>query len=247
MEILGIIPARGGSKSIPKKSIYPCGGKPLIAYTILAAQKSSHITRLIVSTDDEEIAAVALSFGVEIPFIRPKELAEDLTPDLPVFEHALQTLESDQGYLPDVVVHLRPTTPLKTTEDIDTAIQLLLNNAEAHSVQSVCEPIHTPFKMFRISEEGPFLEPLLKNVYPQVFAQYPEAYSMPRQLLPTVWRHSGYVDVIRPEVIRMMHSMSGSRILPFFFEKWRDVDIDSMDDLKLAEIILERLPRDPAL
>lgn len=111
--ILGIILARGGSKSIPKKSIALCAGKPLMYYTIKAAKESKLLTRIIISTDDEEMAEIARSYGVEVPFLRPKELAEDLTPDLPVFIHALKHLYDSEGYMPDVVVHLRPTTPLK--------------------------------------------------------------------------------------------------------------------------------------
>ncbi len=237
-KVLGIIVARGGSKSIPKKSIYPCAGKPLMAYTIEAAKAAKTINRLIISTDDAEMAEVARSLGVEVPFMRPVELAADTTPDLPVFEHALKTLEEQEGYVPDVVVHLRPTTPLKTAEDIDRGVELLLANPDAHSVRSVCEPVHTPFKMYRLEEGSPYLKPLLTKEFPEVFEKYPEAYNMPRQALPPVLRHSGYVDVILPTTITEMHSMSGNKILPLHFEKWRDVDIDSMEDLQFAEILI---------
>ncbi|QQR50436.1 acylneuraminate cytidylyltransferase family protein [Candidatus Nomurabacteria bacterium] len=240
--ILGIILARGGSKSIPKKSIALCAGKPLMYYTIKAAKESKLLTRIIISTDDEEMAEIARSYGVEVPFLRPKELAEDLTPDLPVFIHALKHLYDSEGYMPDVVVHLRPTTPLKKGKDIDTGVQLLLDNPDAESVRSVCEPLHTPFKMY--TESGGYLEPLLTNVFPEVFAQYPEAFNMPRQLLPKVLRHSGYVDVIRPRVITQKNSMSGTKIIPLYFEKWRDVDIDSVYEIKLAEQIILSKPEE---
>lgn len=241
VEVLGIILARGGSKSIPKKSIAPCAGKPLMYYTIEAAKRTKNITRLIVSTDDEEMADIAQSLGVEVPFMRPKELAEDLTPDLPVFEYVLAELKSREGYVPDVVAHLRPTTPLKKTSDIDKGIELLLIHPEAQSVRSVCEPMHTPFKMYTIIEETGMLEPLLKKAFSEVFEKYPEAYNMPRQLLPKVWRHSGYVDVIRSEVITELYSMSGTHILPFLFEQWRDIDIDSQIEIAVAEQIIEKL------
>lgn len=239
-EVLGVILARSGSKSIPKKSIAPCAGKPLMYYTIEAAKRATSITRLIISTDDEEMAEYAKLQGVEVPFIRPKELAEDLTPDLPVFEYVLAELKKRENYVPDAIVHLRSTTPLKKASDIDKGVELLLSHPEAQSVRSVCEPLHTPFKMYSIREDGS-IEPLLTKVFPEVFEKYPEAYNMPRQLLPKVWRHSGYVDVIRPGVISKLHSMSGMKILPLQFEDWRDVDIDSPYELSMAENIIKNL------
>jgi len=242
-EVLGVIVARGGSKSIPKKSIAPCAGHPLMYYTIEAAKRAKGITRLIISTDDNEMAEYAKSQGVEVPFMRPVELAQDSTPDLPVFEHALATLKEKEGYVPEAVVHLRPTTPLKKTADIEKGIELLFSHADAQSVRSICEPLHTPFKMYTLNAKSGMLNPLLLKVFPEVFEKYPEAYNMPRQLLPQVWRHSGYVDVIRSEVISELHSMSGSRIYPLEFEKWRDVDVDSAYELALAAHVIEDLRR----
>lgn len=240
-EVLGVILARGGSKSIPKKSIALCAGKSLMYYTIEAAKRAKNITRLIITTDDAEMAEVARRGGVEVPFMRPAELAGDATPDLPVFQHLLKELEEREEYVPQVVVHLRPTTPLKKTSDIERGIELLLSHPDVQSVRSICEPLHTPFKMYSINEETGFLKPLLTKEFPEVFKQYPEPYNMPRQLLPSVWRHSGYVDVVRPEVIHDLHSMSGTHILPLQFEKWRDIDIDFPYELELAERIIENL------
>ncbi len=240
-EVLGVILARGDSKSIPEKNIYPCAGKPLLYYTVMAAQHSRLISRLIISTDNEKIASIARKLDVEVPFMRPKELAQDSTPDLPVFQHALTFLKEKEGYEPDAVVHLRPTTPLKSSADIDTGIQLLLENPDATSVRSVCSPLHTPFKMYMLDEGEKFLKPLLTSVYPDVFQKYPEAFNMPRQLLPKVHRHSGYVDVVRPEVIVKRNSMSGTRILPLVFQEWRDIDIDSIKELRWAEEVIRSL------
>ncbi|MBC7836233.1 acylneuraminate cytidylyltransferase family protein [Acetobacteraceae bacterium] len=240
-EILGVILARGGSKSFHKKSIAACAGKPLMYYTIEAAKHAKSITRLIISTDDEEMAEVARSYGVEVPFMRPVELAQDDTPDLAVFEYVLAELQKREQYVPDAVVHLRPTTPLKKAADINRGVELLLAHPDAQSVRSICEPLHTPFKMYTLDENSGFLQPLLPKVFPEVFKKYPEAYNMPRQLLPSVWRHSGYVDVVRSEVITELHSMSGSKILPLPFEKWRDIDIDSLYEIGLAENVIEKL------
>lgn len=243
-KVIGIILARGGSKSIYKKSIAPCAGKPLLTYTIEAAQHAKSLDRVIISTDDEEIAELARSQGVEVLFMRPKELAEDSTPDLPVFEHALNWLLEHEGQLPEMVVHLRPTTPLKASADIDEGVRLMRENPEAGSVRSVCEPIHTPFKMFRIKEGEKYLTPLLSKEYPEVFEKYKEPYNMPRQVLPTIWRHSGYVDIIRSSTILEECSMSGKNILPLSFSAWRDIDIDSKKDLEYASLVIEELRKE---
>lgn len=241
--VLGIITARGGSKSIVKKSIAPCAGRPIMEYTIEAAKRSSAITRLIISTDDEEIAIMADAMGVEVPFMRPSRLAADDTPDLPVFKYTLARLKQKERYVPEAVVHLRPTTPLKKTADIDRGVALLLADPEAQSVRSVCAPLHTPFKMYRLREGERYLSPILRSEFPETFEQFAEPYNMPRQSLPGVLRHSGYVDVIRPRVIAG-GSMSGTNIVPLPFEEWRDVDIDTARDLTYAELIIrERAAR----
>ncbi len=239
MEVLGVITARGGSKSILNKSIADCAGHPLMFYTIEAAKQATEINRLILSTDDKKFADLGRAYGVEVPFMRPAEFATDEATDIQVFEHALSELEIQESYRPDIIVHLRPTTPLKATADIDTAIAMLKQHPEATSVRSVCEPLHTPFKMYRT--DGEFLTPILAKDYPEVFEKYPEAYNMPRQLLPKVWRHSGYIDVVRARVVSNDHSMSGNQILPFPFDPRRDIDIDSPLELQLATRIIEEM------
>lgn len=241
IRVLGIILARGGSKSIPHKNIAPCAGNPLLYYTAMPAEKArvlGALERVIISTDDEEIANVARKYNIEVPFMRPKELAEDLTPDLPVIKHALMELQKKDGYVPEIIVHLRPTTPLKATSDIIKAIELLENNPDADSVRSICPPSHTPFKMYRLDDGEKFLKPILTKEYPEVFAKYPEAYNMPRHSLPAVWRHSGYVDAIRYDTLMKLDSMSGKKILSLTFPQWRDIDIDSMEELKQAESVI---------
>lgn len=243
-QVVAIILARGGSKSIPKKSIAPCAGKPLMAYTIEAAKNSKLIDRLIISTDDKEMAEYAKSQGVEVPFMRPKDLAEDLTPDLPVMQHALNWLKENENFAPEMIVHLRPTTPLKASADIDKGIELMRSNPDAESIRSICEPMHTPFKMFRLDEGETYIKPILSKEYPEVFKKYAEPYNMPRQVLPKIWRHSGYVDIIRPEVITDKNSMSGSKIVPLKFDKWRDIDIDSPKEIRDAEMVIEKLRKE---
>src|SRR5512137_1014732 len=136
-EVLAIIPARGGSKGIPRKNIRNFSGYPLIAWSIAAAKQSESVTRVIVSTDDEEIAAVAREWGAETPFLRPAEFAQDKTTDLPVFEHAMKFLEEIEGYHPDIVIQLRPTSPIRPQGMVDSAIRILLNHPDADCVRGV--------------------------------------------------------------------------------------------------------------
>ncbi|MGB9639345.1 MAG: cytidylyltransferase domain-containing protein, partial [Anaerolineales bacterium] len=146
-EVLAIIPARGGSKSIPQKNIRSFAGHPLIAYSIAAGLAAEMVTRVIVSTDDEKIAEIARQYGAEVPFLRPPEHAQDNTPDLPVFVHALEWLAENERYHPDVVVQLRPTSPIRRVSYIDQAVNLLLEHPEADSVRTVIVPFQNPFKM----------------------------------------------------------------------------------------------------
>ena len=228
---LGLIPARGGSKSIPRKNIHLLAGHPLIAYSIAAARASRTIERIIVSTDDKEIATIARQYGAEVPFMRPAELAQDDTPDLAVFQHALRWLEEREGYRPEIIVHLRPTTPFRQVADIDGAVRLLQTNPTAHSVRGVSLPLTSPYKMYRISSDG-FLAPLFQS-------DYPEAHNMPRQQLPVVYRGNGAIDVVRWETVMTLGSMTGKRILPRVIDVERVVDIDSADDWDYAEWLVK--------
>src|ERR1043166_7224804 len=135
--ILALIPARGGSKGIPRKNLMQLAGKPLIAYSILQTQRSTRINRVIVSTDDEEIAQVARQWGAEVPFMRPSEYAQDLSPDIDVFRHALTWLQENDHYKPEMVVQLRPTGPARQVALIDQAIELLVAHPAADAVRSV--------------------------------------------------------------------------------------------------------------
>ena len=165
MDILAIIPARGGSKGIKRKNLRQINGKSLVGLSVLHALKSKLITRVIVSSDDPEIIDEAVKYGAEAPFVRPAELAEDHVLDIPVFEHALKYLEEKEKYIPEIVVHLRPTAPYRKPEWIDEAIQLLINHPDADSLRSVSEPDKHPYRIFRIDEKG-FLDPIMKHEHP---------------------------------------------------------------------------------
>lgn len=233
--VLALIPARGGSKGIPRKNLLMLRGKPLIAYSILQAQRSRRISRVIVSTDDEEIAAVARSWGAEVPFLRPAELAGDLSPDIDAFRHALRWLDEHEGYRPEAVVHLRPPGPVRRVELIDQAVDLLLLRPDADAVRSVRRALQTPYKMWRILDDGS-MAPVL------TLDGVPDCQSMPRQSLPVVYWQSGYVDVLRPRAVLEFNSMWGRRVLPFVVEEPL-FEIDYPEQVAAVEEALERLER----
>ena len=228
-KVLALIPARGGSKGVPGKNIRPLGGMPLVAHSILAAQQSAYIDRIIVSTDDEKIAAVAREYGAEVPFLRPKELAGDLTLDYPVFDHCLAWLDTKEGYRPDFVVHLRPTGPLRTARQIDESIELLMRHPEADSVRSVHEPDKTPHKMWR--PEGVYMVPFLRDI------GIPEHYNTPRQLLPKTYATNANIGVMRYVTLTEKKSVIGDKVLPYLVTE-PQVDIDSELDFEIAEFFL---------
>lgn len=154
MNVLAVIPARSGSKSVVNKNIRDFNGKPMLAHSIEHAKASKYINRIILSTDSQEYALIGQEYGAEIPFIRPEEYATDDALDIDVFYHCLKFLEEKEGYKADVVVQLRPTYPIRDVEDIDNMIEILLNNKEIDSVRSIASATEIPYKMWRRNEEG---------------------------------------------------------------------------------------------
>jgi len=227
-EILALIPARGGSKGVPRKNILSMLGRPLIAWSIHHAQKSKHVTRIIVSTDDEEIAQVATEWGAEVPFIRPPDLAQDLSTDIEVFQHALQWLKDTEGYNPDLVVHLRPTGPARRIAKVDEAIEVMLAHPAADSLRSVSLATQTPFKMWFLDDE--FMHPVasLEGVK--------DSHSLPRQMLPKAYWQNGYVDITRPHTVLEKKSMVGDNPLPYVVDEIvHDVDYpENIPDVEMA-------------
>jgi N-acylneuraminate cytidylyltransferase len=225
--ILALVPARGGSKSIPHKNLKLFAGHPLVAYSIAAGLQSGVVDRLIVSTDDAEIAQAARDYGAEVPFMRPAELAQDDTPDFPVFEHALRWLDQNEGYVPDIVVQLRPTTPVRPPWTVTRAVEILLEHPAADSVRGVVPSGQTPYKMWRLDDAG-CMQPLLDS-------DLPEPYNQPRQALPSTYWQTGHIDAIRRETLTEKLSMSGDVILPLLLEASYTVDIDTQRDWARAE------------
>lgn len=225
MTVLVVVPARGGSRGIPRKNLAEVDGRSLVRWAIEAGLESRRADRVVVTTDDPEIAAEALAAGAEVPFVRPPELAADDTPDLPVFQHALSWLDREEGYRPELVVHLRPTSPVRRAGLVDAAIAHLEANPGATALRSVSPAPSTPWKMYDIRDG--YLVPLLGTLEA-------EAYNQPRQQLPDAWLHDGVIDVVRAEVV-LGGSMSGPRMVAWRSEPFESVDIDHPEDLERAE------------
>lgn len=221
--VLGVIPARGGSKGVPRKNIAPILGKPLIAYTIEAAIASKRLTDVIVSTDDDEIARVARDCGAQVPFKRPAELATDRAQAIPTIQHAVREMEAARGYRYDAVVMLQPTTPLRTAKDIDECVEKLFRT-DADSVISVVEVGgYHPVRMKRIvnDELVDYAEEEIEN--------------RPRQELAPVYLRAGSVYATKRDVLMEQNSFKGRISRPYIVPSERHANIDSLIDLKIAE------------
>lgn len=228
--VVAIIPARGGSKAVPKKNIYPLAGFPLVAYSIIAAKLAKGIDRVIVSTDNIEITEIAKKFGAEVPFVRPTEFATDKSPDSHYLRHALDWFDKHEGKHPDYLVNLRPTTPLRNPKHIDEAIELMLKNPAATSMRSGHEIRESPYKLFGI-ENGYFV-----GLFPN--DPRPEYYDLPRQTFPPVYQPDGYVDIIVAKWVLENESIHGPRILAFASPDTGEVD--RLEDFKFIEYMLEK-------
>lgn len=219
LSVLALVPARGGSKGLPRKNVLDLAGKPLIAWTLDAARASRHIDRCIVSTDDEEIAGVARAHGGEVPFLRPAEFSDDAAGSQDVIAHALAQLP---GY--DIVVLLQPTSPLRTAADIDGTLETLQRHAAASCV-SVVAPGKSPFWCYRIDQQQ-HLQPLLDARYSR----------MRRQDLPPVYALNGAVYAAHANWLLNNGGFLGDRTVGFEMPVDRSVDIDNAFDLDLAAL-----------
>ncbi len=231
--VLAIIPARGGSKGIIGKNLKTISGKSLVGWSVHHALNSKTITRVIVSTDSEEIKKEALLAGAEVPFMRPVELAEDHVLDFPVFEHTLNWLKETEGYEADVVVHLRPTAPYRKQGWIDECVKLLDSNISADSVRSVSAVSQHPYRVFRIDETG-YLDPVMKH-------ECDMPYLLRRQDLPDMYFYNCVIDVTKPDTLNSQKSMTGKKILPYVMDPDLVFDIDTPKDFKVAEILIKEI------
>lgn len=221
MKILALIPARGGSKGIQRKNIKVLSGKPLIGWTIEAAQRSSRLSAIVVSTEDQEIAKCALELGAQVPFMRPAELADDHTPGIDPVLHALDMLP---GF--DAVLLLQPTSPLRTAADIDACIELA-EKTGAPCVVSVSEPAHHPHWMYRLDE------------HQRLHALIDQAAIPRRQELPPVFAANGALYFARTNWLKEMRTFITPQTVGHVMPPQRSIDIDTMLDWTLAELLLK--------
>ena len=224
---IGIVTARGGSKGIPRKNVLPVAGKPLIAWTIEAALASGRLDRVILSTDDEEIAEAGRRFGAEVPFMRPAALAGDNTSSIAVMEHALDWLEQDSG-LPDYILLLQPTSPLRTAADINNAITLA-SERNSDAVVSVSECSPHPLLARTIRKDGT-LEELLRAE---------DGYQR-RQDLPPAYAINGAIYLNRPGSLRTTRSFIPRGTHAYVMPPERSIDVDTPWELSLADLLLSR-------
>jgi len=226
--ILGLIPARSGSKGLPRKNIKPLLGKPLIAWTIEQSLASKYLDRVVVSTDDKEVAEISKKYGAEVPFMRPKELAEDNAKGIDVVLHTIDWLEeNDQRKQYDLLMLLQPTSPLRKSEDIDKVIELLFLK-EAKEIVSVCEVDHHPLWANTLPENG-----CMKNFIKQ------EIMNKNRQELPVFYRLNGAIYLSYCNYIKERKSFFGKDTFAYIMPKSRSVDIDDEIDFKLVEILIK--------
>lgn len=261
-EILAVIPARSGSKSVKDKNIRLIDGKPMLAYSIEHAKASKYITRTIVSTDSEIYADIAREYGAEVPFMRPAEYATDAALDYDVFYHALTYLEQSEGYMPDLVVQLRPTYPTRKVEDIDRMIEQMLMDETIDSMRCIAPATEIAYKMWNCVPIQAAAQPMgetasqtiddsrenVHNVHgtkllpdcaviTPIIQDIPECYNMPRQQLPQVYYQNACIDIIRTNVITIQHSMSGKKIVGYQMKE--NFDIDTEEEFKRAEEYLK--------
>lgn len=222
IKTVAIIPARGGSKGIPRKNIKELCGKPLIGHIIETALNVEEIDRVIVSTEDAEIAEVAKKFGAEVPFIRPDELAEDETPTLPVLKHTIKYLEENENYNPDIVVLLYATSPLLSHERISEGFELL-KEGDFDSVLSVVEDRG---HYWVENDDG------YERLYPKVLEN--------RQLIKPLFKENGAIYISKRDVLMKENSLVGTNIGFLLMQDKESIDIDEPLDFENAEVFMNR-------
>ena len=226
-QILGFIPARGGSKGIPRKNLVPVAGKPLISYTFEQALLSTKLTRIVLSTDDAEIANLGNSYGIEVPYLRPEEISGDSVPIEAALIHALNWLSDNQGYRPDIFAILQPTTPLRTAKHIDEAI-CLLERSGLDAVVSVSPPREHPSEM--VYFEDKIMQFVLKG------AGY--AFGEQRQDYVECYFVNGAVYATLTKAFQRTGSRFGETTIPYVMKALESIDIDTEDDRMTAELMI---------
>ena len=231
MKIVALIPARGGSKGIRNKNIKKLNGYPLIYYSIMLAKKSKYVNDVIVTTDSEEIANIAKEHGANVPFLRPKEISADLSPDIDFFKHYLQWAKENNS-TPDVIIQLRPTYPLRKLDTLNSCIEKFIQNYDDYdSLRTVVKNNYkSPFKMYILESNNRLKPAVPTNTFPFI----KEHYNQCRQKLPDTYLHNGCIDIIKSNIIEK-NLLSGSNIYPYIMEDEEIYDIDTIEDWNNVE------------
>ena len=224
--VIALIQARGGSKGVPGKNIRPLAGHPLLAWSIVACNLAPSIERTILTTDDEAIAEVGRKYGAEVPFIRPSEFATDDATDFPVIKHALEWLGDNEGHVPEFIVQIRPTTPLREPAILDQAVAALQSSPKSTGLRSVFEMPETAWKCFELKDG------YLDSLATRMPGRGQEAANLPRQAFPATYNGQGYVDILRSEIVLEKSQTYGENVIGFLTPDCGEVDIES-DFLKL--------------
>lgn len=230
MKNIVLIPARSGSKGFKHKNIKILENFPLLAYSIAAAKMTKGIDRVIVTTDSEEYANISRKYGAETPFLRPKSISNDKSSDLEFFKHCIDWLYVNENYIPDNIIHLRPTTPIRDPEIISKAILFLNLNKKATSLRSGHKAPESPFKWF-LKDENNFFKGLKDGLTPDMV-------NMPRQGFPDVFIPDGYVDIVKPTTIKETGTLHGNNML--VFESPRSYEIDEEEDFNYISFLIKK-------
>lgn len=231
MKIYSIIPARSGSRGVPKKNIRLLGGYPLIAFSIAAAKLTKSIDRVIVSTESIEIAEIAKKYGAEVPFFRPAELAGDKSTELEFLSHFISWFKQNEKSVPDLIVQLLPTTPLRDPKTIESAVKMIKTTSPGSSLRSAHELAEPPQKMFQINKKG-YFEGFFSD------DPRPDYFNLPRQMFPKAYHPNGYVDIMRPNFILKNNRVHGSKILALITE--HVTEIDRPEDFEYLEYQIKK-------
>jgi len=231
MSMIAIIPARSGSKGVPGKNIKLLGGIPLFAFSIIAAKMMPSVSRIIVSTDSEEYAQIAKEYGAEVPFLRPNEISGDKSTDFDLFLHALNWFKENENLIPEYILHLRPTTPLRNPQIMEEAVKLFLENKNlASSLRSGHSAPESPYKWF-LKDANNYFKGLRDDLTP-------EKVNLPRQSFPSVYIPDGYIDILKSSVILDSGTLHGDKML--VFESPNCVEVDTKDDFEYLEFQIEK-------
>jgi CMP-N,N'-diacetyllegionaminic acid synthase len=224
--IVAIIPARSGSKSLVDKNIKPLSGHPLIAYSIAAARMSTKIDRVVVSTNSQEYAGIAKQYGAEVPFIRPDEFSTDTATDKDFLIHAMNWLKENEGSVPEYWAHLRPTTPLRNIENIDNAIDEIMQDSSATSLRSGHKAPESPLKWFTRSER--YFRGVIDG----------EGYNLPKEAFEQVYIPDGFIDIVKSSFIMNNNGIHGDRMIGF--ESPVCTEVDSVEEFEYIQYQLDK-------